>query len=81
MGLFSYKDNNFFVQSLTESVSYARIYNNEFESMLKDHPSTKEKINNSDPTTFMLSHKLDFLHIYSFDWTEVYKHLLSSRVK
>jgi hypothetical protein len=39
----------------------------------------KEKIKSSDPSIFIMNHKLDFLHIYSYDWKEVYNYINTYR--
>ena len=71
-GLFKYKDNNYIKENLTESVKYVEDYNSRFEKMLKQQHALREKIKNSDPSVFILNHKLDFLHIYGYDWSKIY---------
>ena len=49
--------------------------------MLKEHPTLREKIKSSEPSIFIMNHKLDFLHIYNFDWSRVYTYLKDNRRK
>ena len=78
-GIFKFKDNNYFEISLTESIRYVEDYNSRFEKILKQQHALREKIKNSDPSVFILNHKMDFLHIYSFDWSRIYEYLYQNR--
>jgi hypothetical protein len=78
-GIFRYKDNNYTQASLTESIRYVEDYNSRFEKMLKQQHALREKIRNSDPSVFILNHKLDFLHIYGYDWSKIYEYLHATR--
>ena len=78
-GIFKFKDNNYFEISLTESIRYVEDYNSRFERILKQQHALREKIKNSDPSVFILNHKMDFLHIYSFDWSKIYEYLYQHR--
>jgi len=49
--------------------------------MLKQQHALKEKIKNSDPSVFILNHKLDFLHIYGYEWSKIYEYLYHTRKK
>ena len=80
-GLFKYKDNNYIKENLTESVKYVEDYNSRFEKILKQQHALREKIKNSDPSVFILNHKLDFLHIYGYDWSKIYQYLSHNRKK
>lgn len=48
---------------------------------MKEQPTLKEKIKSSDPSIFILNHKLDFLHIYGFDWSRVIESLKKSKAR
>ena len=78
-GVFKYKDNNYVQFSLTQSIRYVEEYNSKFQKILKEQPTLKEKIKSSDPSIFILNHKLDFLHIYGFDWSKVLDYLRKNR--
>ena len=49
--------------------------------MLKQQPALKEKIRSSDPSVFIMNHKLDFLHIYAYDWSKIYEYLVETNMK
>ena len=49
--------------------------------MIKEQDSLNEKIKSSDPSVFILNHKLDFLHIYGYDWIKVHDYLINHRRK
>ena len=49
--------------------------------MLKQQQALREKIKNSDPNVFIFNHKLDFLHIYGYDWSKIYEYLCQTRKK
>ena len=80
-GIFKYKDNNYVKAKLTESIQYVEDYNLKFERMLKQQPALKEKIRSSDPSVFIMNHKLDFLHIYAYDWSKIYEYLVETNMK
>jgi hypothetical protein len=80
-GIFKYKDNSYVKTSLTESIRYVEDYNTRFERILKQQPALREKIRSSDPSVFIMNHKLDFLHIYGYDWSKIYDYLLLNKRK
>jgi hypothetical protein len=77
-GIFSFStilEDRYEEQVLTSSARFTKEFISDIHVIFDKNVQLLKKIENTDPSTFIMNHRHDFLKIYDNDWEEVYQHL------
>lgn len=74
-GIFSFSttlENIYEKRDLTKSTRVAKSFMSDLDSMFVKNQQLIDKIKSTDPSTFIMNHRHDFLKVYDYKWSDVF---------
>lgn len=81
-GIFSFSTtlgNIYGKRDLTKSTRVAKTFLSDFDSVFMKNQQLIDKIKSTDPSTFIMNHRHDFLKVYDYKWSDVFNFFQSRK--